>query len=100
MDHLPSVVSPCFYGIDIATHNELIAASHPVPEIEKMLKVDKLCYQNLDGLVKAIGLGENICKACLTGEYPTCMAQRMADKMKTQKSLTHKRYYEMEHINC
>ncbi len=96
----PPVISPCFYGIDIATHNELIASSHTVPEIEKMLKVDKLCYQNLGGLVKAIGLGENICKACLTGEYPTCMAQRMADKMKTQKSLTHKRYYEMEHMKC
>ena len=93
----PPVVSPCFYGIDIATHNELIAANNTVPAIEKMMKVDKLCYQTLDGLVKAIGLGDNICKACLTGEYPTCMAQKIADKMKTQKSLVSKRYYEIDH---
>ena len=92
----PPVVSPCFYGVDKATHNELIAANHSIAEIEKKLDVDKLCYQSMDGLVKSIGLGSNICKACLTGEYPTCKAQKMADKMKTQKSLTHKRYYEMD----
>lgn len=93
----PPVTSPCFYGVDIATHNELIAANHTVPEIEKKLKVDRLCYQTMDGLVKAIDLGENICRACLTGEYPTCKAQKMAEKMKMQRSLTNKRYYEMDH---
>jgi amidophosphoribosyltransferase len=91
----PPVVSPCFYGIDIATHGELIAANHSIPEIEKKLKVDKLCYQTVDGLMKSIGLGENICKACLTGKYPTCLAQKLADKMKTQKTLKHERYYEI-----
>ena len=92
----PPIISPCFYGIDIATHAELIAANHKVPEIEKILNVDKLCYQTIEGLTKSIGLGENICKACLTGNYPTCLAQKMADKMKGQKSLANKRYYEME----
>lgn len=92
----PPIVSPCFYGIDIATHHELIAFNHKIEEMEKMFKVDNLCYQNLDGLVNSIGLGNNICKACLTGEYPTCMAQKLADRMKTQKSLSHKRYYEMQ----
>ncbi len=91
----PPVISPCFYGIDIATHGELIAANHSIPEIEKILKVNKLCYQTIDGLTKSIGMGKNICKACLTGEYPTCLAQKLADKMKTQKTLRHKRYYEM-----
>lgn len=91
----PPIISPCFYGIDIATHGELIAANHSVPEIEKTLKVDKLCYQTIEGLTKSIGLGENICKACLTGRYPTCFAQKLADKMKTQKTLKHQRYYEI-----
>jgi amidophosphoribosyltransferase len=93
----PPVVSPCFYGIDIATHNELIAFKHKVEEIQKITNVDRLCYQTIDGLVKSIGLGENICKACLTGEYPTCMAQKIADRMKTQKNLEQKRYYEIAH---
>jgi amidophosphoribosyltransferase len=92
----PPIISPCFYGIDIATHHELIAFNHKIKEIEKIFKVDNLCYQTLDGLVDSIGLGNNICKACLTGEYPTCMAQKLADGMKKQKNLSHKRYYEMQ----
>jgi amidophosphoribosyltransferase len=92
----PPIVSPCFYGIDIATHNELIAFKHGVKEIEKMFKVDNLCYQTIGSLVNSIGLDNNICKACLTGEYPTCMAQKLADGMKKQKNLGNKRYYEAQ----
>ncbi len=92
----PPIRSPCFYGIDIATHHELIAFNHSIEDIRKMFKVDSLCYQPLDGLVKSIGLGNDICKACLTGEYPTCMAQKLADGMKKQKVLSHKRYYEIK----
>jgi amidophosphoribosyltransferase len=91
----PPIISPCFYGIDIATHHELIAFNHSVEEIGRIFKVDKLCYQTLEGLTDSIGMGDNICKACLTGEYPTCMAQKLADGMKKQKRLVHKRYYEM-----
>jgi hypothetical protein len=36
--------------------------------------------------------------ACLTGEYPTHMAQKIADKMKDQTSLNKKRYFEMEGV--
>jgi amidophosphoribosyltransferase len=93
----PPIISPCFYGIDIATHAELIAADHSVKEIEKMFNVDRLRYQTLDGLINAIGLKGKLCTACLTGKYPTCFAQKLADKMKTQKTLKeHVRYYEMD----
>jgi amidophosphoribosyltransferase len=92
----PPVKSPCFYGVDISTHAELIAATDSVEEIKNKLGADELCYQSVDGLVKSIGLGEkNMCMACLTGEYPTCLAQKMADSMKNQKNLSNQRYYEM-----
>jgi len=92
----PPIVSPCFYGIDIATHQELIAFKHDTEEIGKIFRVDKLCYQTIGGLVDSIGLGKNICSACLTGDYPTCKAQSLADRMKKQKNLGHTRYYEMK----
>jgi len=79
----PPIISPCFYGIDIATHQELIAAGRKVDEIRRLIGADSLSYQTLEGLVGAIGLGkENLCLACLTGSYPTPKAQRLADKMK------------------
>jgi len=93
----PPITSPCFYGVDIATHGELIAFNNKVSEIEKIINANKLCYQTIEGLVKAIGLKKSeLCMACLTGEYPTPMAQRIADKMKNQTSLKRKRYWEAE----
>jgi amidophosphoribosyltransferase len=92
----PPIISPCFYGIDISTHAELIAANNKVPEIAKIIGADKLCYQTIGGLTKAIGLKRSeLCMACLTGKYPTCLAQKLSDKMKTQKTLK-TRYWERE----
>ncbi len=92
----PPIISPCFYGIDIATHGELIAANNKIPEIEKAINADKLYYQTIQGLVKSIGFKKSeLCMACLTGEYPTPTAQHIADKMKDQTSLKRIRYWEM-----
>lgn len=79
----PPVVSPCFYGIDIATHKELIASRMSIEEIGREIGADSLQYQTIEGLVNAIGFGrEDLCMACLTGNYPTPKAQRLADQMK------------------
>jgi amidophosphoribosyltransferase len=95
----PPIISPCFYGIDISTHGELIAANNKIPEIEKIIGVNNLCYQKMDGLIDAIGFNRcDLCTACLTGEYPTPIAQKIADKMKNQTSLKKIRYWEDENI--
>jgi amidophosphoribosyltransferase len=91
----PPIISPCFYGIDIATHNELIAFKNSISEIEKKIGANKLCYQTIDGLEKAIGFDENeLCIACLTGHYPTPLAQKIADNMK-EKNFSGRRYLEV-----
>jgi len=93
----PPIISPCFYGIDIATHGELIAANNTIEEIRKIIGADRLCYQTIEGLVDAIGIKRSdLCLACLTGEYPTPLAQSIADKMKNQTSLKRIRYWEKE----
>ncbi len=67
----PPIRHPCFFGVDMATRWELIAAQKTVPEIQKFVGADSLGYLSVDGLVNAVGLPkEMFCLACFTGEYP------------------------------
>jgi amidophosphoribosyltransferase len=62
---------PCFYGIDTAAQNELIAAKLSVEEIRNYIGADSLGYLSLNGLIRAIGLKKDMfCRACLDGKYP------------------------------
>jgi len=81
----PRIIGPCFYGIDMATFGELIGSRHNPEEISKIIGADAVNYQSLDGFVKSIGLSEDeLCLACVTGKYPTPLAQKMADDMKAK----------------
>jgi amidophosphoribosyltransferase len=67
----PPIRYPCFFGVDMATKWELIAAKKTVPEIREHLGADSLGYLSLDGLIRAVDLPKDIfCLACFTGEYP------------------------------
>jgi amidophosphoribosyltransferase len=67
----PPIKYPCFFGVDMATRRELIAAQKTIPEICEFIGADSLGYLSVDGLVKAVGLPrEHFCLACFTGEYP------------------------------
>lgn len=97
----PKIISPCFYGIDISKHDELIAFNFDgdVEKIRKTLGADSLGYQTIDGLVYAIGIGrENLCMACLNEQYPTPKANEIARKMKlkSKEVRREKRYWELE----
>ena len=68
----PPIISPCYYGIAMATKKELIASHQAVEEIRKTLGVDSLGYLSIESIVKFIGIeGDNLCLGCLTGDYPT-----------------------------
>jgi glutamine phosphoribosylpyrophosphate amidotransferase len=42
-----------------------------------------VCYKSIEGFVRATGQPyDQLCPACITGKYPTPLAQKMADKMK------------------
>ncbi len=67
----PPVKYPCFYGIDTADQDELIAAKKSVEEIRRFIGADSLVYLSLDSLVKATGNPpDRFCRACLDGIYP------------------------------
>ena len=69
----PPTISPCFYGVDTPSRNQLIAANKSVEEIREYIKADSLAYLSLEGLRKAAGENDEpfYCTACYTGKYPT-----------------------------
>jgi amidophosphoribosyltransferase len=67
----PPIRHPCFFGVDMATRWELIAAQKTIPEIRDTIGADSLGYISLDGLIESVGLPKDIfCLACFTGDYP------------------------------
>lgn len=74
----PQLKYPCFYGIDIQTTKELIAAKHSVEEIREYIEADSLAFLSLDGLIESIGLHKpapygGLCVAYFNGDYPTAL---------------------------
>jgi amidophosphoribosyltransferase len=67
----PPIRYPCFFGVDMASRWELIAAHKSVNEVKEFIGADSLGYISIDGLVKSVGLPrDTFCMACFTGDYP------------------------------
>src|SRR5260370_22898991 len=72
----PPTISPCYYGVDPPTREELIASSNSPEEICKFLGADSLGYVSLPALRRAVSDTEGkFCTSCYTGVYPTDLAQ-------------------------
>jgi amidophosphoribosyltransferase len=72
----PPTISPCYYGVDTPTREELIASSNSPEEIREFLGADSLGYISLPGLRKAVNDTESkFCTSCYTGVYPTDLVQ-------------------------
>jgi amidophosphoribosyltransferase len=72
----PPTISPCYYGIDTPTRDELIASRHSIDEIRAFVGADSLGYLSLESLRRAVGDGEGqFCTSCYTGHYPTELVQ-------------------------
>ncbi|WAH39306.1 amidophosphoribosyltransferase [Alicyclobacillus dauci] len=71
----PPYVSPCHYGIDTATADQLIASTHDVGEICGMIEADSLAFLTVDELMEGFGFSGTtnvpFCNACFTRNYPT-----------------------------
>jgi amidophosphoribosyltransferase len=70
----PPTISPCYYGVDTPSRDELIAASHAVEDIRAFVEADSLAYLSLEGLRAAVGQGHaSYCTSCYTGVYPVAL---------------------------
>ncbi len=67
----PPIRAPCYMGIDMATREELIAHDRTVKEIEAEIGADSLAYLSEEAIATALDIPfEDLCMACVTGEYP------------------------------
>ena len=65
----PPFLHPCYFGTDVPSNDQLIAAQHSTEEIRKMIGADSLGYMQIDYLEGMAG-GLPLCKACFDGNYP------------------------------
>jgi amidophosphoribosyltransferase len=91
----PPVIRPCYMGIDFPTTSELIAGRFKqlhgeegyIEEIRKKIGADSLRYQTIEDLIDAIGKNKNqLCMACLTGEYPLKSVNKIIEMEKSISS--------------
>src|SRR5699024_2089105 len=70
----PPIKNPCYYGIDMSTREELIAANQDMDAIRDSIGADSVAYLSPEGLETAIvndqTINQGICNACMKGNYP------------------------------
>ena len=66
----PPIRHQCFFGVDMARRDDLIASRLDIEQIRRHIGADTLGYLSLEGMVAATGgtKGE-LCTACFTGDY-------------------------------
>lgn len=92
----PPIIAPCFYGIDMSTVRELFAprfmggnqiTREEEASMAKELGADSLHYLPVEAIGRALEKpDETLCKACITGEYPTTTGTRLYELSLTQNS--------------
>lgn len=65
----PPFLYPCYFGTDIPSNQQLLAASHSADEICQIIGADSLGYMRIEDL-PSIAAGLPLCKACFDGQYP------------------------------
>lgn len=84
----PPIISPCYYGMDFPSRDELIANQHnqDVEEIRKELGVTKLDYLSTEKLLESVPYDKpetGYCTACFTRQYPIAIEKFMPDNKKS-----------------
>ncbi|MEQ8371199.1 MAG: amidophosphoribosyltransferase [Alphaproteobacteria bacterium] len=78
----PPTTHSCFYGVDTPERSKLLAHSHSVEDMRKLIGADSLAFVSLDGLYRAMGHERRsnerpaFCDACFTGDYPIPLTDR------------------------
>jgi amidophosphoribosyltransferase len=66
----PPIAHPCFMGVDMGRHEDLIAHKRTVNEICDHVGADSLYYLSVEGMMRAVQRADGFCQACFTGQYP------------------------------
>ena len=84
----PPLKNPCFYGIDVSTHAEIIASQKSTEEIRDEIGADSLTYLSVDAMhdVYYSYGSKGQCDACFTGNYPIDIIDRLLPQEKDLKT--------------
>lgn len=84
----PPLKHPCYYGIDVSSHAELIAAYQSVEDIRAEIEVDSLSYLTVEGMhdVYRRHGSHGECDACFTGNYPVEIVDHLLPQEKEKKT--------------
>lgn len=66
----PPIAHPCFMGVDMGKHDDLIAHKRSVDEIREYVDADSLYFLSVNGMMRALQRNDGFCQACFTGQYP------------------------------
>ncbi len=77
----PPTVSPCFYGVDIPTPQELMASTHTLDEICKHIRADSLGYLTTDSMLSCVDRPTDYCTACFDGVYPVEFSEQSMSQL-------------------
>jgi amidophosphoribosyltransferase len=94
----PPLISPCPYGIDMATKTEFIAGGRSVDEVAATLGADHVLYLERDAMNNAARFGngsvEQFCNACFTGDYPTGdITREVLDAIEGERNESHQKVF-------
>ena len=65
----PPFLYPCYFGTDIPSNQQLLASSHSVDDICRIIGADSLGYMKVEDLPDTVN-GLPLCKACFDNHYP------------------------------
>ena len=89
----PEIKFPDFYGVDMPTKEELLAANKSVDEIRDYIGANSLKFLSIDGLYKAMGYKKRndtypqLTDHYFTGDYPIEIVDELGENKITQLSL-------------
>src|SRR4029079_8583709 len=89
----PPTTHSCFYGVDTPERSALLAATHSVEEMARIIGANSLAFGSIDGLYRAMGEEmrdknqPQYCDACFSGDYPIALVDQDEGDTSRQLSL-------------
>ncbi len=85
----PPIKHPCFFGVDFADRDQLIAHNRSVEDIRAFLGIDSLHFLSLEGMLSVMNQApEQYCTACFSGEYRVDINHPVACEVTTKSQLS------------
>jgi amidophosphoribosyltransferase len=80
----PPIRHPCYFGVDFASRDQLIAHEKSIEEIRAFLGVDSLHYLSMEGMLSCVTRpARHYCTACYSGDYRLDPDHPVSDEMAT-----------------